>query len=165
MGTGADATALEALLDAWDRHNTVLLNLLALIPAGALTSRAHPTSPTIAQMFHHLHHERLVSVQESAPEHAGATPAVEWNADADAAVIAALLKESGQRVRAAVAARIHSGRQLDLNFNHPAQLLAFLIFHDSYHHGQIKLALKTAGVPLDDDQAGPLIWDVWRARH
>jgi hypothetical protein len=39
-----------------------------------------------------------------------------------------------------------------------------LIFHEGYHHGQIKLALKAAGRPLSDQDAGPLTWDVWRRR-
>jgi hypothetical protein len=43
-------------------------------------------------------------------------------------------------------------------------MLQFLVFHESYHHGQIKLALKAAGMALDDEVAGPVSWDVWRAR-
>ena len=30
-----------------------------------------------------------------------------------------------------------------------------------YHHGQIKLALKLAGQPMSDDEAGPVSWYVW----
>jgi hypothetical protein len=29
------------------------------------------------------------------------------------------------------------------------------------HHGQIKLALKTASRPFDDETIGQLTWDVW----
>jgi len=32
-------------------------------------------------------------------------------------------------------------------------------------HGQIKLALKVAGHPIDDDEAGPLTWDIWKRKR
>jgi len=36
-----------------------------------------------------------------------------------------------------------------------------MLWHEGYHHGQIKVALKRAGVPLANDVAGPLSWRVW----
>jgi uncharacterized damage-inducible protein DinB len=115
-------------------------------------------------MFSHMHHERMVSVFENAPEFAGQVPAEEWGHERDANRISELLQESGRRVRDAVAGRIEANRPLDRDFAHPIQLIQFLIFHDGYHRGQIKSALKTAGCPIADADAGPLIWDVWRAR-
>jgi len=35
------------------------------------------------------------------------------------------------------------------------------VWHEGYHHGQIKLALKIAGQPFDDEEIGPVTWDVW----
>ena len=40
MSNAADKSLLEALLDSWDRNNTILLNLLRAIPIGGLESRA-----------------------------------------------------------------------------------------------------------------------------
>lgn len=157
-------TLLAAVLDGWERGNTALIHLVRLIPEGALAARAMPGSPTVAQMFLHLHHERMVSVFENAPEWAGEVPAEEWQMEEDAERIVASLEESGRRVREAVQGRIAAGRGLDCDFAHPIQLIQFLIFHDGYHHGQIKLALKAAGCPIPDAEAGPQIWDVWRAR-
>jgi hypothetical protein len=37
-------------------------------------------------------------------------------------------------------------------------------YHDAYHHGQIKLALKLAGLALNDEVAGPGTWGVWMER-
>lgn len=155
---------LDAVLDAWERSNVAFLNLLRALPDVALEARATPTSPTIGQLCAHMHHERMVSVLENAPEHAGTMPAEEWSAERSVEHIAQLLTESCARVRAAVRGRIDSGRALDQSFAHPVQLIQFLIFHDGYHHGQIKLALKTAGAAVPDDVVGPQVWDVWRAR-
>ncbi len=155
---------LDALLGSWDRSNTSLINLLRVIPKDGLDARAMEGSPTVAEMLTHLHHERMVSVFENAPEYAGPVPAQEWDPEPDPDRIASMLAESGKRVRDAVQGRALADQSLDRDFAHPIQLLQFLIFHDGYHHGQIKLALKAAGSPIADEDAGPLIWDVWRAR-
>ena len=36
-----------------------------------------------------------------------------------------------------------------------------MIWHEGYHHGQIKLALKLAGRPITDEKVGPVTWGVW----
>lgn len=155
---------LEAILDSWDRSNTILVNLLRAVPPGGLDARATPASHTVAELFTHLHHERMISVQEEAPEFAGPVAAEEWIHEPDPGRIAQMLTESARRVRDAVQGRVESGRALDLHYDHPILLIQLLIFHESYHHGQIKLALKLAGQPISDDEAGPLTWDIWRQR-
>lgn len=155
---------LDALLDSWDRSNIILLNLLRAIPEGGLEARAMESSPSVSEMFTHMHHERMVSVFEEAPEFAGTVPEKEWMVERDPDRIAQLLNESAKRVREAIKSRVESGQDLNLSFDHPILLLQLLIFHESYHHGQIKLALKAAGRPVSDDEAGPLTWDVWRQR-
>lgn len=154
----------DAVLDAWDRSNTALVNLLRAIPPGGLDARAMAGSPTVAEMFTHMHHERMVSVLENVPESAVVVPEHEWSHEPDAERIAAMLMESGRHVRDAVIARVDADRPMDKDFAHPIQLLQFLIFHEGYHHGQIKLALKVAQCPIADAVAGPLTWRVWRAR-
>ena len=156
---------LAAILDSWDRSNVALINLLRAIPNGGLDARAMAGSPTVAEMFTHMHHERMVSVLENVPECAGPVPAQEWQHEPDAERIAQMLLESGRRVREAVQRRVDAERDLDRDFAHPTQLLQFLIFHEGYHHGQIKLALKAAGCQIADEVVGTRIWDVWRARE
>lgn len=156
---------LDALLDSWDRNNTILINLLRAIPEGGLEARALADSPSVSEMFTHLHHERMVSVFEEAPEYAGTVPEQEWMAEPDAGRIAQMLNESAKIVRDAVKGRVEAGRDLDLHYDHPILLLQLLIFHEAYHHGQIKLALKAGGRPLTDAQAGPLTWNVWRRKR
>jgi hypothetical protein len=36
-----------------------------------------------------------------------------------------------------------------------------MIWHEGYHHGQIKIALKAAGLQMDDEEMGPATWGVW----
>jgi uncharacterized damage-inducible protein DinB len=40
-------------------------------------------------------------------------------------------------------------------------MLQHMVWHEGYHHGQIKLALKLAGCPMTNEVAGPGTWRVW----
>jgi len=165
MSNALDQPLLDALLDSWDRNNTILTNLLRAIPDGSLELRPTPSSPSIAQLFTHIHYVRLIFVVEDAPEAApdlaNHLPKEEWRAERDPSRIAQLLNESAKTVRHAVKSKIDSRRDMNLHYDHPILLLQHMIWHEGYHHGQIKLALKLAGRPISDDEAGPLTWDIW----
>lgn len=107
MPDTTDHALLDALLDSWDRNNTILVNLLRAIP------------------------------------------------------VAQRLNESVVTVRNAVRGRLMSGRAMDLHYDHPILMLQHMIWHEGYHHGQIKLALKIAGRSLSDDDASPITWGIW----
>ena len=161
MADAAEKQLLDALLDSWDRNNTILVNLLRALPDGALTARPIAGSPSIAQLFAHIHYVRLAFVAEDAPEFARAVPEEEWFAERDRDHVAQLLNESARAVRHAVKGRLEAGRQMDLHYDHPILLLQHMIWHEGYHHGQIKLTLKLTGSPLTNAVAGPLTWRVW----
>jgi uncharacterized damage-inducible protein DinB len=164
MSHAPDQHLLDALLDSWDRNNTIMLNLLRALPETGLEVRATESSPSVAQQFMHINHERLVSVFEEAHEFARDVPAEEWMVESDRARIAQMLNDSAKAVRDAVRGRVLAGRNMDLNYDHPILMLQLLLWHEGYHHGQIKLALKLAGHPISNDEAGPLTWDVWRGK-
>jgi uncharacterized damage-inducible protein DinB len=156
-----DGSLLDALLDSWDRNNTILVNLLHALPDNGLDARAIEGGPTVAQLFTHIHYVRLVFVSEDAPEFSKPLPEGEWRAERDRDRIAALLNDSAKVVRDAVNGRLQAGRDMDLHYDHPILMLQHMIWHEGYHHGHIKLALKAAGRPFDDEAIGPLTWDVW----
>lgn len=152
---------LDAVLDSWDRNNTIVVNLLRLIPEDALGVKATPDSPSIAESFTHIHYVRLVFVQEDAPEFGRPVPDVEWRDERDRGRLTSMLNESAQAVRDAVKNRIETGREMAMHYDHPVLMLQHLIWHEGYHHGQIKIALKLAGRPIANNAAGPASWRVW----
>jgi len=156
-----DQRLLETLLDSWDRNNTILLNLLRALPEGGLEVRAMEGSPSIAELFTHIHYVRLVFVSEDAPEFARNLPEEEWAVEHDRGRIAQILNDSAKAVRDAVNSRVETGRDMNLHYDHPILLLQHMIWHEGYHHGQMKLALKLAGRPLTDKEVGPVTWGVW----
>ena len=156
-----DQRLLDALLDSWDRNNTILLNLLRALPHGGLEARATEGSPSVAELFTHIRFVRLVLVFEDAPQFAGELPAGEWVFESDPNRIAQMLNDSARAVREAVRSTVEAGREMQVHYDHPILLLQHLLWHEGYHHGQIKLALKLAGCPIPDREAGPLTWGVW----
>ena len=161
MSDAPDQRLLEALLDSWDRNNTILLNLLRALPQGGLEAKAMEGSPSIAELFTHIHFVRLVFVFDDAPEFARTLPEKEWVVDRDPGRIAQLLNDSAKAVRDAVKSRVEAGRDMNLHYDHSILLLQHMLWHEGYHHGQMKLALKVAGLPMTDQEAGPVTWDVW----
>ena len=155
---------LAAVLDSWDRNNRILVNLLRALPPGALDARVMPTSPSISEMFMHMVYVRLVFVSEDAPNHAVPLPPREWLPESDPGRIAAGLDSSARVVGAAVEDCLRSGRPMQQHYDHPLLFLQHMIWHEGYHHGQIKLALKLGGHPFDDEEIGPLTWDIWMSK-
>src|ERR1700735_3928114 len=93
MLDASDQRLLEALLDSWDRNNTILLNLLRALPEGGLDVRAMKDSPSVAQLFSHIHYARLVLVSEDAHEFARKVPEEEWVVDRDRDRIGEMLND------------------------------------------------------------------------
>ena len=78
----------------------------------------------------------------------------------DRSRLSQMLNDSAQVVRDAVKSRVELGQDMNVHYDHPI-LLLHMIWHEGYHHAQIKLALKVAGRPMDDEEVGPVTWDVW----
>jgi len=151
---------LPALLDSWDRNNTILVNLLGTLPQDSLKLRPTDSSPSVGELFSHIHYVRLVFVEEDTPEFARPAPD-EWVEVPDRERMTEMLNESAQAVREAVQGRLQAGRQMDTHYDHPILMLQHMIWHEGYHHGQIKLTLKLAGRPLANHDIGSLTWGVW----
>lgn len=165
MSERGAASLLDALLDSWDRNNTILTNLVRALQEGGLDAKAMESSPSVTQMLTHIHYVRMVFVSEDAPEFVPnfvePGPEREWAAERDRDRLVAMLNESAKTVRDAVKGRLEAGRDMDLHYDHPILMLQHMIWHEGYHHGQIKLALKLAGTPLANKDIGPLTWRVW----
>ena len=100
-------------------------------------------------------------ISEDVPELAIAVPSEEWAAESDLNRMAQLLNESAKAMRDAVKNRVEAGRAMGIHYDHPILLLQHMLWHEGYHHGQIKLVLKLSGQPMSNEEAGPLTWRVW----
>jgi uncharacterized damage-inducible protein DinB len=165
MLNNSDERILDVLLDSWDRNNKILINLLRAIPKEGLEAKVMMSSPSVAQLFTHIHFVRLVFISEDAPEFARELPCEEWAIETDHSRIEDMLNESASAVREVVKSTVGAERALQVHYDHPILFLQHMLWHEGYHHGQIKLALKSAGFPLSDEQAGPLTWNIWMDKN
>ena len=159
--SNSNQSLLEALLDSWDRNNAIVVNLLRILPDGGLDVRVMKGSPSVAELFAHIHYCRLVFVYEDAPEFARKVPEGEWRAERDIGRMTEMLNDSAKAVRDAVRSKVEKHQEMNTHHDHPILMLQHFIWHEGYHHGQIKLALKLAGTAVSDEEAGPVTWDVW----
>lgn len=144
MPNDPDQCLLDVLLDSWDRNNTTVVNLLRALPQ--LDARATAGSPSVAQLFTHIHFVRLVFIREDAPEFARELQDQEWALERDPSRIEELLNESATAIRELVKSTVEAGREMQVHYDHPILLLQHMIWHEGYHHGQIKVALKLGGL-------------------
>jgi uncharacterized damage-inducible protein DinB len=165
MPDAREQPLLDAVLDSWDRNNTILVNLLRAIPEGGLEVRPMESSPLVGQLFEHIHYVRLVFISEDTPELGVKVPEVEWAEVRDREAVAQKLNDSAKLVQEAVENRLQAGRAMDLHYDHPILFLQHMLWHEGYHHGQIKLTLKLAGQPISNKVAGPISWRVWMNKH
>ena len=156
-----DNDLLQAVLDSWDRNNRIVVNLLRAVPPGCHDARVVATSPSVIEMFAHMIYVRLIFVSEDAPERAGPLDPRNWLRETDPERLAAGLDSSARAVRNAVEDRLRSGQPMQRHYDHPLLFLQHMIWHEGYHHGQIKLALKVVGQPFEDKRIGPLTWSIW----
>jgi uncharacterized damage-inducible protein DinB len=150
---------LDDLLDSWDRNNTILINLLKMVPDEAMDWTPMEGSPSIAQLFTHMNYCRLVFVEEDAPEFSQPVIGGQWAAEKNKARLEQMLNDSAAVVANAVRGRLQSAKPMDRHYDHPVLLFQHMIWHEGYHHGQIKLTLKMRGRPITDDHDGT--WDIW----
>ncbi len=116
-----DQSLLDALLDSWDRSNTILVNLLLALPEGGLQARVMESSPSVAELFTHINYVRLVFIAEDVPELAKDLPEQEWMHERDPGRIARMLNDSAKVVRAGgeEPGGIRPGHEPPLRPSHP----------------------------------------------
>jgi uncharacterized damage-inducible protein DinB len=155
-GTGM----LTVMLDAWERNNRILKNLLRAVPEAGMETRVAEGTKSVREMFLHIHGTRVFFLSEDAPEFARPLPEG-WRKTRDREQISTMLDESARAIGDAVKHYVETGQALRVRFDHPLLFLVHLIWHEGYHHGQIKLALKAAGLGLDDESIGAVTWHVF----
>lgn len=158
---------LEALLESWDRNNTILLNLVRSLPEGSLELRPSETSWPVAVHLSHIHQTRLYWLSQAAPEFEHGVEELfrqqgeQWIAERDLSKVIAGLEASHKAVRDAVASNI---TKVPMGpYTHPVQFLQHMFWHEGYHYGQLMLALKPLGYTSSDEWQDKNIWSVWRA--
>ncbi|HET9223130.1 MAG TPA: DinB family protein [Roseiflexaceae bacterium] len=156
---------MDDLIETWRAHSAIGLYLLSNLPEGGLDAAPIAGGMRVGQQFAHISDLRLRWVDNAAPDLTAQLPWFERQAEP--ALDAAVLSLALQRSAGAVEALIRRCAQADCgvkDFPGPlAAFLGYLISHESYHWGEVGLALSQSGLPLDMEVALG-IWRGWWGR-
>lgn len=148
----------DQLLDTWQIHNRINLYVLDAIAPDALESVAGK-GRTVADIFAHAHNVRLMWLKESAPELMDGLAKIEKGA-ADKNALRSALEQSGKAIEALLNRGLGAGKIKGFK-PHAVAFAGYLISHESYHCGEIGIALTQSSHPLDKKVAyGMWEWGV-----
>jgi uncharacterized damage-inducible protein DinB len=171
MSKTTNQDLLGPLLDSYSRNNTILLNLLNALPEGGLEAKVMEGSPSVAVMFSHIHQTRLGWLSLTASEFAEDLTSLfrqegeKRIPEHDKKRMTEALNASAKAIGEAVKNRVESGQAMNgenVTYDHPILLLQHMLWHEGYHVGQMKLAFKTIGFVMSDEEEEKNIWSLWR---
>lgn len=139
---------IEQLIETWTIHNRINLYLLDGLDEAHLTDVAASKGRSAGQQFAHMHNVRLMWLNAAQKELAADQTKIEKETMPSKSLLAERLTDSGRAIEKLLAAGLESGRIKGFK-PHPHAFLGYLISHESHHRGQIMLALKQSGHPVD----------------
>jgi len=151
---------MEQLIDTWEISNRINLYLLSEIKEAHLKDVAASKGRNVGEQFAHLHNVRLMWLKVAKPELMETVSKIEK----EDGITKKLLHDSLTASANAMTQLLQEAfiKEKIKGFKpHPAAFLGYLITHEAHHRGQILLALKQSGHPVDKKvQYGMWEWGV-----
>ncbi|MBI3242519.1 MAG: hypothetical protein HYZ49_09525 [Chloroflexi bacterium] len=149
----------DSLVDTWNIHCRINLYLLEAIPSEALEDTAGGKGRSVGAMFTHVHNTRLMWL-ELTPDLSKGLTKIPKEKTGDKKLLKKSLEASGQAMAKLIEAGAQAGKIKGFK-PHPTAFVGYAIAHESYHHGEIGVALSQSGHPLDKKVAyGMWEWGV-----
>ena len=151
---------MQPFIEAWQIHNRINLYLLNAIEEAHLADISASKGRNVGEQFAHIHGVRLMWFKAAAPELLEGLAKIE-KGSITKKLLAEELEKSSEVMCTLLAKGLETGKIKGFK-PHAAAFLGYFISHESHHRGQIMLALKQSGHPVDQKtQYG--IWE-WGSR-
>ncbi|MBS1493355.1 MAG: hypothetical protein JST55_07590 [Bacteroidetes bacterium] len=152
----------EQLIETFDINNRINIYLLSSLKEEHFKDQDGGKGRTVGEQFAHIHNVRLMWLKVSATELMQGLNKVEKENPITIKLLEKELKASGEAVKKLIELSYKEKDGKIKGFKpHYAAFVGYLISHDSHHRGQIMLALKQSGHPVDKKiQFGLWEWGV-----
>jgi uncharacterized damage-inducible protein DinB len=139
----------DPLVETWLIHARINVYLMKAIKAANLSACASSAGRSVGESLAHLHNVRLMWLKAAAPELLAGLSKVEKQDAASVPTLTKALAASTEAIGTLITRSLASGGTVKGFKPHVQAFVGYLVSHESHHRGQIALALKQSGVPLD----------------
>jgi uncharacterized damage-inducible protein DinB len=138
---------IEQVISTWQIHNRINLYLLDAIAEEHLADTASSKGRTVGEQLAHMHNVRLMWLKASAPALLDGLDKLEKD-NLTKAHLTAAFNASSAAIEQLLIQGFEAGKIKGMK-PYPMTFLGYMISHESHHRGQIMLALKQSGHPVD----------------
>jgi len=152
----------DPLVETWLINARINLYLLAALKPASLDAKPSSSGRSVGQVAAHIHNVRLMWLKVAAPDLHAKLDALDNDSAVSVAVLTKALDASSGAIVELVTRSLAAGGRVKNFKPHVHAFVGYLISHESHHRGQMALALKQSGVPLDKKVAYGM-WE-WGSR-
>ena len=138
---------MDQVISTWQIHNRINIYLLDAIAEEHLNDTASSKGRTVGEQLAHMHNVRLLWLKASAPALLEGLDKLEKD-NLTKATLAAALNASSAAIEQLLAQGFETGKIKGMK-PYPMTFLGYMISHESHHRGQLMMALKQSGHPVD----------------
>jgi uncharacterized damage-inducible protein DinB len=151
---------MQPFIETWQINNRINLYLLNAIEESHLEDKPASKGRNVGEQFAHMHNVRLMWIKVAEPGLLETVAKIDKEAITQK-LLAENLAQSSSAMEILLAKGLETGKIRGFK-PHAAAFLGYFISHESHHRGQIMLALKQCGHPVDQKtQYG--LWE-WGSR-
>lgn len=138
---------MDQVISTWQIHNRINIYLLDAIAEEHLNDTASSKGRTVGEQLAHMHNVRLLWLKASAPALLEGLDKLEKD-NLTKATLAAALNASSAAIEQLLTQGLETGKIKGMK-PYPMTFLGYMISHESHHRGQLMMALKQSGHPVD----------------
>ena len=140
---------MPALAETWAIGARITRYLLDGLPAAALDACPSGKGRTVRDLFAHVHDVRLMWLNSARPDLMAGLSKIGSGSSVDHAVLRSALDASAAAIAALVTDAANGDGRVKGFKPHVTAFVGYLLSHEAHHRGQVALAVRLAGQPLD----------------